>query len=168
MAESMRHSIGHLYALDVACATGIEIEVDGKTWTLSPLTFGDAAKVMAKARSEAVKAYNEASKETEIGYQQRNMDLNAILFGVAPQMAFTDPATLRYQVELSLRRKHTRETEAEIQAVTTKLFEDEEVAGQIVTIVHTMTHGPYTQDDLKAGADSDGAENPTEAAPTAP
>lgn len=164
MPGAMRHSIEHLYALDVACGGGLEIEIDGKTWTLSPLTFGDSAKIMVRARSEAMRAYNEASKGADIGVMQRSMDINAILFGAAPQHAFTDPATRRYQVELSLRRGHAKEPEHEIQAVLVKLFDDEETAGklatdEIVEALTTMTHGPFTEADLKP--DKDGAENPT-------
>lgn len=167
MPEPVRHSIGHLYALDVACAMGIEVEIDRKAWTLSPLTFGDAAKVMVRARSEAMQAYNEASKHTQIDYMQRGMDLTALLFGTAPQMAFTDPATQRYQVELSLRRKHAKEPDAEIQKVIDVIFDDEKTALQIVTAVGTMTHGPHSEEELKT-ADSDGDANPTAASTAAP
>lgn len=167
----MRHSVEHLYALDVACGAGLEVEVNGKMWTFSPLSFGNARKVIMRARSDAVRAYNDATRGQDVPRLQRTMDLNAILFGAAVQDVLTDPATRLYQLELSLRTTHTKESDAEIQEVLDTLCETEEGAKQLVTeeiaeIVHIMTHGPLTEADLKPGSDGEG--NPTEPSTAVP
>lgn len=159
MPGAMRHSVQHLYALDVACGGGLEVKVDGKLWTFSPLSFGNARKVIMRARSDAVQAYHDAMRDQEVPHRQRAMDLSAILFGTEVQEALTDPATRLYQLELSLRTVHTKETDQEIQEVLKKLCETEEGATEIVEAVKIMTHGPYTEADLASG--EDGAENPT-------
>lgn len=155
----MRHSVEHLFALDVACGGGLEVEIDGKAWTFSPLSFRDARKVIVRARSDAVRAYTEGTQGQKIGSLQRNMDLNAILFGTAPQEALTDPATRLYQLELSLRTTHTKETDAEIREAVDKVCETEEGA-VLIAAARTMSYGPFTNAELTA--DEGGAENPTE------
>lgn len=166
MPGSMRHSVEHLYALDVACGGGLEIEVDGKQWTFSPLSFGNARKVIMRARSDAVRTYNKATQGQDVPRLQRTMDLNALLFGATVQDVLTDPATRMYQLELSLRTVHTKETDKEIQDLLEKLCETEDgaalmVTEEIVEAVHIMTHGPFTEADLQP--EKEGAENPTEA-----
>lgn len=166
MPGPMRHSVEHLYALDIACGGGLEVEVEGKTWTFSPLSFRNARKVIMRARSDAVRVYNEATRGQDIARLQRTMDLNAILFGATVQDVLTDPATRLYQLELSLRTVHTKESDKEIQEVLEKLCDTEDGAALMVTddiieAVNIMTHGPFTEADLKS--DADGEENPTEA-----
>ena len=162
--SGIRFTEEHFTALDVACGAGLELDIDGKTWTFSPNTFRDARKIMVRARAAALEAYGAGTKGADIGFTQRAIDINTILFGVAPQAAFTDPGTRRYQMELSLRHTHTMEPDAEIQKVLDKIFDDEEMAEKMITVVNTMTHGPFTKDDLTP-AEGDGAENPTEPAP---
>lgn len=145
---------GILWALDVATGAGIDIEIKGKTWRFSPLTFRQAAEMAIAARSDALDAYWRAGKKHPRPYPAGNMELSTILFGNAAQMAFTDPSARWLQVKLSLAKHHPKVTDAEIDA----MFDDEDTAKQIIAAVQTMTHGPFTQKDL---AESDGAVNPT-------
>ena len=117
-----------LWALDTATASGLDIEIKGKTWRFSPLTFRQGAEVMIAARSDALKAYWGAAKVHPRPYPAGNMELNAILFGNAAQMAFTDPGTRWLQVKLSLQKHHPDVTDADIDA----MFDDEETAGAIL------------------------------------
>lgn len=166
MPGSMRHSVGHLFALDVACGGGLEVTVEGKIWTFSPLSFRGSRKVILRARSEAVRAYNDATRGQGVDPLQRAMDLNSILFGAGTQDVLLDPATRLYQLELSLRTVHTKEKDSEIQELLDKLCETEEGAKEIIEAVNTMTHGPFTEADLTPA--TDGAGNPTSPSTEAP
>lgn len=151
---AMRMSERHFWALDVATAGGADIEVNGKTWHFSPLTFRDARELMVKARSEALKAYWEANRENGRDYQQANIDLNTILFGSAAQMSFSDPGLRWLQVKLSLSKKHPDITDADVD----KMFDDVDTISQIIAAIDTMTNGPFSREQLQK---SDGDGNPT-------
>ncbi len=151
-----RGTTEHFWAIDAACGGGAEVEVDGKTWIFSPLTFRDGKDIVQHARSEALKAYWAASEDRPRDYQQGNIDLNTILFGAAPQMSLTDPSLRMLQVKLSLRKEQPKVTDADVD----KMFDDEDVAKQLWALVEALTYGPFTEEQLQG--EGDGEANPTQ------
>ena len=156
----MQGTTDHFWALDVACAQGIEIEVDGKSWTFSPLRYRDLAALVAHARSEALKTYWDAKRGKPGDFSKDTMDLNSILFGGTAQLTLTDPSSWWLKVKLSLQRKHPQITDAEVDA----MFEDEALSARIVEVVSALTGGPISPSDI-AKEGEDGPGNPTETAP---
>jgi hypothetical protein len=151
----------HFYALDVATGHGIEFEVDGKTWTFSPLTFRDGRTLMVHMRSEALKAYLLAVKDRGSGFvfeKEYTVTVNSILFGAAAQEAFGDPELRWLQAKLSVQKKHPDVTDADVD----KFFEDETTVAAIISAINIMTSGPLSTDSIKDEGDGDKGANPTE------
>jgi len=151
----------HFWALDTAVNSGVEVECNGKTWTFSALTFKDEGLVMAAARKDALASYFDVAKESGIQHQQRQWDMNSILFGAAPQAALVDPQSWYLKVKLSLKKKHPKVTDAEVEA----FFEDDELAQKIIDVVEVMSVGPL---EGQPGDEAASGANPTKSADPLP
>lgn len=145
----MKFTQKHFFALDVATRLGIEIEVDGKTWTFSALRFKDIAKLAKRARSEALEAYEEANAGKPQNMQQRTIDLNGILFGTAAQEGisyFRSPGVRSLALYLSLRPNHKEEIRSE--SDVEKFFDDDGFIEKVIEKIELATFGPIDPSEV--------------------
>jgi len=143
------------WPLDVAFACGIDVQIEGKTWQFSPLTFKDWGDIIALARGEALSAYLDATGERkDVDHRQRAMDMNAILFGAQAQQSLEmlrAPKIRHFVVKRSLEKKHPDVTDENID----KFLEDEHQARLYSDIVELLSLGPNRPEQ-------DGDANPPE------
>lgn len=158
----------HLDALDWALAKGLDIKVGDTDFRFKPLRYTDLGEMLVIARSKAMTAYEMTAqamraKHTPIYHRDRIMDVNAIMFGMAPQdirslLQIPEVATLMLTKSL---RDHTPKLTAE----QVRMFlDDEETIASLLETIISMTLGPANPDDLQREPEANENENPTQAA----
>lgn len=153
-------SAQHFWALDIAMGQALSIEIKGKTYKFSPIKHRQLGELVSLARADALKSWRMANADVPSDpaqYRQRNMEMNAILFGAAGQAVLdflSFPTVRRRLVEMSLKVEHPDASADLIDS----FFDDEEIAEQLVEVVYAWSMGPRSLEAGKAGKST--AENP--------
>lgn len=151
-ASSARFSSKHMFALDVACGLGTEIEIGGKRWVFSPLTLEDIGLIVRRQRAEGICAYEEGQRMYRDAHgkpaaegRQRLNDINGLCFGVAHAQSGIDeesPQIKRLKIFLSLRRNHE---EIRSEGDCDRFLEDEDTVNRLIDHIMVMTMGPISE-----------------------
>lgn len=142
------------WAIDVACAVGLEVDIKGKLWNFSPLSLMDLARVARRQRAEAVAAYEEGQRiymethgQPASDGRQRLNDLNGLCFGAVHAQMGIDIESYnvkRLKAFLSVRKNHPdifTEEQCDV------FFEDQEAAAALSYKIDLMTAGPVKNRD---------------------
>lgn len=144
------------WPLDLALARGVDITIDGKEWTFSPLKVRDWADVGKRARSNAVSAYLDVTKSKhDIDPRRWRDGLCAIVFSAQVENTFDalhDPSIRREMLMRSLKHKHPDVTPEQVD----KILEDEHHDKILIDLVTLMSLGASDPN-----AESESAGNPT-------
>lgn len=104
--------------IDRIAAEGVTLNVGGRDWTFSALTFRDLAAITAELRSIAIRAYLTAVDAEDAFGLNRQIELSTLAYGMRVQPDdLSDPMSCFYAVRASLRHKHPTVTDAEVEAV---------------------------------------------------
>lgn len=153
----MEISKRHLIGIDQALGVGCTLDLGGKEYTFSPLTFLDYGKVVAFNKSIGLGAYHDAMEGKRNPTRQR--DINAILCRGTKKEDFEldNISALGAKCLRSLLREHPKMTMEEVD----KLLTVDAFRERICEVLGIVSEGPLEFTD-KPREDGDADENPTQ------